>query len=226
MSVGDTLEPGADLSTPSDGGMTLGLAPGQSVRLDAGSALRLLEHDTLELGRGAVYVDSHRSGESDPPPITVRTGLGSFREVGTQFEVRLTSEGARVRVREGQVAFDGAQDAMEVVAGHEMEVNYRGEVRRGAIDPASSEWGWIGELTPMMAIDGRPALQFLDWVARERGLELEFQDVDLLAAAAGTTLAGSIEGMTLDQALDAVLPTCGMTYRIQDGTLTVLRTTE
>ena len=86
--------------------------------------------------------------------------------------------------------------------------------------------GWIGELTPRLDNDGRPALQIMDWVSRERCLELEFQDVVRLAAAAGTTLAGSSEGMSLVQALSAGLTPCGMTHRIENGTLLVKRMEE
>jgi hypothetical protein len=34
-------------------------------------------------------------------------------------------------------------------------------------------------------------------------------------------LDGSVEGLGLDQVLDAVLPTCGARYRVEDGILLV-----
>jgi hypothetical protein len=77
-----------------------------------------------------------------------------------------------------------------------------------------------------MEIEGRPVGEFLDWIARERGLQLTFEDPALYVTAAETGLNGSIDGMSLDQALEAVLPTCGMTHHIQNGTLTVLRANE
>ena len=223
VDVGQRLEYGADITTPADGGIAVLTAPGQSVRLDSGTTVHLIARDALRLERGAVYVDSGRSGEGDPSPITIRTDLGDFREVGTQFEVRLEENRVRARVREGRIAVEHGEDDLQVVAGQEMEINYRGEVRRGEIDPASSEWGWIGELTPMMAIEGRPVREFLEWITRERGLQLQFEYTALYTSAGDIRLNGSIEGMTLDEALDAVLPTCGMSYSIGNGTLLVLR---
>ncbi|MBD3869198.1 MAG: FecR domain-containing protein [Acidobacteria bacterium] len=221
--VGDHLDTGALVTTPEDGGLAIGTGPLQSVRLDSGTTVRLLTPDTLALDQGAVYVDSRGSGGDEAPDLTIRTSLGDFREIGTQFEIRLSEDTVRARVREGRIAVQHNENELEVVAGHEMEINYRGEVRRGEIDPASHEWGWIGELTPMMEIEGRPVLEFLEWIVRERGLQLQFEDPALYSSAGETDISGSIDGMSLDQALEAVLPTCGMTYRIHNGTLTVLR---
>ena len=223
LAVGDTLEFGSDLTTPADGGLAIGAGPGQSVRLDSGTTVRLLASDSLTLSRGAVYVDSRSTGENSLPALTIGTLLGDFREIGTQFEIRLSEDTVRARVREGRITVEHAGEDLQVVAGQEMEINYRGELQHGTIDPASSEWGWIGELAPMMEIEGRPVGEFLDWIARERGLQLTFEDPALYVTAAETGLNGSIDGMSLDQALEAVLPTCGMTHHIQNGTLTLLR---
>ena len=223
LAVGDILEVGSDLIIPEDGGIAIGTGPLQSVRLDSGTTVRLLTPDTLALDQGAVYVDSRGSGGDEAPDLTIRTSLGDFREIGTQFEIRLADQGVRARVREGRIAVEHGDEDLQVVAGQEMEINYRGELRRGEIDPASPEWGWIGELTPMMVIEGRPVLEFLEWVVRERGLQLQFEDTALYSSAGETDISGSIDGMSLDQALEAILPTCGMTHRIHSGTLTVTR---
>ena len=73
----------------------------------------------------------------------------------------------------------------------------------------------------MMELEGRSLREFLDWMVRERGLRLQFTSPDLAGAASEISLNGSIDGMTLDQALESVLPTCRMAHRINGDVLVV-----
>ena len=73
----------------------------------------------------------------------------------------------------------------------------------------------------MLDLQGRTAREFLDWVARERGWTLVFADAEVARSAEEIVLGGTVEALTLDQALDAVLPTCRMVYEVMDGVLRV-----
>ena len=73
----------------------------------------------------------------------------------------------------------------------------------------------------MLDLEGRTARSFLDWVARERGLTLAFEEESVARAAAEIVVGGTVQRLTLEESLDAVLPTCGMTHRIEDGVLLV-----
>ena len=64
---------------------------------------------------------------------------------------------------------------------------------------------------------------FLDWVAREGGWTIRFADEALRRSAPSIVLRGSIDGLTPEQALEAILPTCGLTHRIANGTVTIDR---
>jgi hypothetical protein len=72
-------------------------------------------------------------------------------------------------------------------------------------------------------VDGKTLPVFLDWVAREGGWTIRFADEALRRAASSIVLRGSIDGLTPEQALEAILPTCGLTHRIANGTVTVDR---
>jgi ferric-dicitrate binding protein FerR (iron transport regulator) len=163
------------------------------------------------------------SGFEATPDATldVRTPFGLIREIGTQFEVRLDDESVRVRLREGAVIVHGADRKHEVHAGSELTVNRDGSVVRGTIPTYGPEWNWLVGVTPMPDLEGRSARAFLEWVARERGWTLAFADEAVARAAGEVVLGGTVQGLTLDEALDAVLPTCRMSYRIERGVLVI-----
>jgi hypothetical protein len=76
-------------------------------------------------------------------------------------------------------------------------------------------------VTPTFDLEGLTARAFLDRVARERGWTLTFADAELARSAEEIVLAGTVERLTLEQSLDAVLPTCRMTHRLDDGVLRI-----
>jgi ferric-dicitrate binding protein FerR (iron transport regulator) len=220
LAVGDELALGSELSTDATARVAIRLASGHSVRLDASTRLHLLERGALGLDRGALYVDSGLEGAA-AGPLDVRTPLGVIHEVGTQFEVRLEGDALRVRLREGAVVVQRDAREHEARVGTELELGRDGSVVRRTIAPHGPAWEWIVGVTPMLDLEGRSARAFLDWVARERGWRLAFADDSVARSAAQIVLGGTVERLTLDEALDAVLPTCRLTYRIDRGVLVV-----
>jgi len=198
----------------------LRLPTGHSLKLDRGSQIRLLAPTSVALDRGAVYVDSG-PGVTEGKKISVETWLGRLEEIGTQFEVRLASAAVRIRVREGAVVLHQADENHQVSVGTEMEVRPDGSTASREIATNGGEWTWIAEVDPSTDLGGRTARAFLDWAARERGLKLVFSDDRTERAASDVQVAGDIEGMTVEQALDAVLPSCRMIWRRQAGLLIV-----
>ena len=88
------------------------------------------------------------------------------------------------------------------------------------------EWEWMASITPMPDLEGLTARAFLGWIAREQGLSLAFADETVARAAGETTLGGTVKGLTPEEALEAVLPTCRMTQRIEEGVLLIAREQE
>ena len=218
---GDPIVSGSELATEDGARLAIRMASGHSVRLDALTRMRVLSERALALDRGAVYVDSEGPDGAAEGSLEIRTPVGRIRDIGTQFEARWMNASLTVRVREGAISLDGAEPAIEVRAGHVLEAGEDGRSVRPDTSARSVGWDWIGDITPMMRIEGRSLKEFLNWIGRERGLRVRFAREDLGRSASRISLVGSIDGMTLDQALDSVLPTCGMRHRIEQGDLLV-----
>ncbi len=196
------------------------LPSGHSLRLDFSTQVRITGAERLHLERGALYVASP-SGILSARPLTIETPLGLIHEIGTQFEVRLAGDAVIVRVREGSVVLNHETGQREAASGTELTLAAPGSVSAREIPTYGPEWDWVSGITPMLNLDGSTARTFLDWVAREQGWKLAFADAQLEEASGAIQVAGNLEGMTFTQALDTVLPTCGLDYLIEDGVLSV-----
>lgn len=208
------------LTTENGGRTAIRLASGHSVRLDGSTSIRLLEAGSIALDKGAIYVDS---GLDSPgaKPLVIHTPLGRIDEIGTQFEIRLAHETLRVRLREGAVIVRHDGQTHDLQAGYELKLAPDGSVTRREVPTYGTEWDWIVGIAPTIDLEGRSARAFLEWVARERGWTLAFADAAVARSADEIELSGTVERLTLDQALDAVLPACRMIYRVEKGVLVI-----
>jgi hypothetical protein len=211
LRAGDRLETGAD-------GRTVLSLGGASVRLDHASAADLAG-DALALARGAVYVDTGaaRADAAAHPQsgLRVSTPLGTVHHVGTQFEVRLTGrevggDELRVSVREGAVILDRAGARWTSRAGERLLVRAAGPVEQQALAPFGPDWAWLQDVPQPFRLDGATAPQFLDWAGRELGARWEYGRPNMRRRVERIVLHGSLEDLTPDEALAAVLPTCGL----------------
>ena len=216
--VGDTIPVGSWLETEGRGRISVRLVSGVSLRMDVETRLSLDSPSAVRLDRGAVYVDTG-AGHEGGRALEIRTELGVARDVGTQFEVRLRDEGLLVRVREGMVQLSREGNIHDATAGNEVKMNATGAIERRALLPHGKEWDWIADLAPPFTLDGASLEEFLDWVTREHGFRLRFDDQALADAASTILLEGPALHMTPERALRQVLPTCGLSHRIEDGTL-------
>lgn len=224
--LGGSLAAGTELVTGSGSGGTpdlvaVRLVGGQSVRVDRGSRLRLADAERLELVRGAVYVDS---GSADRG-LEIVTRFGSVIDVGTQFEVRLPDDGDKplvVRVRRGAVSLSSeSRRPVAASAGEELAVTTEGNIERSPLSSTDPVWRWILAAAPGFAIEGRTLGEFLDWVENETGWSVEFSPPETADRSVAIELHGTIEGLPPDQAVDAVLPGCGLDYDLTDGVLSI-----
>ena len=194
------------------------LAGGQSLRLDAGGRVLLTTRSFIGLDHGAVYVDSP-GGTRDS--VTISTAAGDFIPAGTQFEVRIVTGGVtHLRVREGEVSLKRGASSLEARAGEGLTIQSSGAFVRGQIAPDDHAWDWVIDVAPAPAIEGRSLASFLHWVARERGWKLVFEG-DTASVSEATTLHGSVEQLSIENALRTVTLSTGMEARSANGTLTV-----
>jgi ferric-dicitrate binding protein FerR (iron transport regulator) len=192
---------------------------GLSVRLDRDTTTRLDSASRLILERGAVYIDAG-PGAGDSV-FNIDTSFGSVRHTGTQFEVRVDESALRVRVREGSVAVDAAGQRWASRAGEGLILARGRPPERHAIALSGPEWSWVSELAQPFRLEGATAPAFLEWVSREQGWRWEYDTPSLRARVERIVLHGSIEGLTPEEALAAVLPTCGLTSRREGARLIV-----
>jgi ferric-dicitrate binding protein FerR (iron transport regulator) len=210
------------------------LTSGVRLRLDASSTARIDSATDVTLDRGAVYVDSADANPAKPgaSPITIHTPAGLVRDIGTQFEVRLSGAGIRIRVRDGQVHFTHTNGVdASARAGEELVSTPTGSDRsfeRRSIAVTGKQWAWAERAGPPFSVDGKKLGAFLDWVSREGAWTVTFADVTYADAARAIVVHGrpdQLRGLTPAEALAVVLPTCGLRHRMEGNRVVIERET-
>ena len=215
----DAVRTGEWIETDTRARVALRFFDGTSVRLDVGSRARPLSSGGIELLAGAVYVDT--GGESGR--FEVRTAVATARDVGTQFEVRLLDRTLRLRVRTGLVELTDGVRSVSGRGGTEVTLSASGAVSR-PIAVHGSEWDWTARVLRPLDIEGLALSMFLEWIAREHGWALRYDDPALAREAAGITLHGSVNGLAPHEAVEVAVATSGLRHRLERGELVVLRT--
>jgi hypothetical protein len=195
------------------------LQRGGTLRIAGGSRLEVTAADEVSLDKGEVYVDFppdlHRASA-----FVVRTPLGLVEHRGTQFDVALTNE-LRIRVREGSVRLRRGSQTETAGAGTELVVPRVGQTSRRPIATHGPEWSWVEALEPDFPIEDRKLSDFVQWAARESGRQVSFLDEHARAVAERTRLHGSIRGLSVTQALEAVFATTSLQYNFEQGRIEV-----
>lgn len=216
LKAGDRVAVGPQRLSLDGGTAALRLPGGAAVLVDGGSALQLTSARMVVLDRGAVYIDS-----GGTTALEVRTPMGVVRDVGTKFEVRLTTAALRVRVRDGAVRVERDRQQHDAGPGVELVIGASGELTRRTVPVDGPEWAWTTDASTPFELEGRSLREFLDWIASENGWRLRFADAVVEDKARTTTLHGSIQGLSPEQALAAVLPTSGVEHQLEGDVLSV-----
>jgi ferric-dicitrate binding protein FerR (iron transport regulator) len=193
-------------------------ADGSSIRLDRRTHARVLSPQVIELIDGAVYVATADTSKG----FEVRTPMGTLRDVGTQFEVRLDGPSLRLRVRTGLVEVHRGGQTTPARAGTEVTVAPTG-IASTTIAIYGPDWDWTAQIAAPFAIEGKSLAAFLEHLAREQGWILRYPDPAIGRAATGIVLRGSVDGLPAQDALDVALATTGLQSRLEAGELIVFR---
>lgn len=197
---------------------SLRMADGSSLRIDRGSRVRVVARAAIELGAGAAYLETSQGSRG----FEIRTPMGTVRDVGTRFEVRLIDSGLRLRVRAGRAQIARGATVTDAAAGTETTATATGIAVR-QLAPYGPDWAWVASLAPPFAIEGHSLRAFLEHIAAEEGWTLRYASPAIAEAADRILLHGSVEGLSAEQALDVALATSGLEYRLSSGELMVLR---
>jgi ferric-dicitrate binding protein FerR (iron transport regulator) len=206
------------VTTGATGRAALRVTNGASVRLDVGSRARLSTAMVIELTEGALYVDTG----SEVTGLEVRTPLGTARDVGTQFEIRMHESALRVRVRTGVVEVWRDDRPITAHPGTELTVTDH-DVVSGTVSSFGPEWGWVVGIAPEIQIDGRPLAASLEAISREHGWRVRYADAALAVEAAAIVLHGSVAGLAPLEVVSVAVTTSGLEHRLQDGEIVVSR---
>jgi hypothetical protein len=125
-------------------------------------------------------------------------------------------------VREGRVRLATELGDYEATAGSELSFYAGGRLDRAPALPYGSSWRWVESVRPPLEIEGVRLTAFLDWAARESGRRWRFSDGDGRNDEYDVVLHGSIEGMTVDEALSTVLPSCGLRHQVEGDVLLIV----
>lgn len=223
LTAGLVLDAGSGVSTPADRYATVVLEGGGEVRIDGGTAVTFLGDRRIALAHGAIYLDVTSNGAS---AVRVETREGTVRDIGTRFEVRVSAHGSRIRVRDGAIRLDRAGASHEAAAGTQLFVPLKGAVESVRITEYDDEWRWTVLAAPSFPVEGRTLEAFLEWASREGGRRVVFADPSLESRLRNTVLHGSIDGLSVDEALEVILPTCGLAHRLDGSTVVVLQSPE
>ena len=212
-----TIFAGTTLLT-GDGRLGVAIPGGLSLRMDRHTRLRFDDREHLVLLAGSLYVDS--GGLNSGPALSIRTPAGEVRHVGTQFQVQVTGQTTRVRVREGLVPETGSHQRV-IAAGDALEISGSGERWQHGLASFGDDWEWATTLAQPLIIEDRPLAEFLAWMAREHGWQLRYGSDALQQRTLDIRLHGSFDGLDTPSMLERVGLVTGVPLAVREGSLWV-----
>jgi hypothetical protein len=203
------LRAGDEVSVPNEGRMAVLLLDDTAVRMAGGTVVVFESRDRILLIRGTIYVDTDPARRQDT--FVVATPFGPVRHEGTQFQVRLSGDALDVLVREGTVSVDAAEGRLTSIAGESLSIARNRPPERRRVPTSGPEWAWVATMAPPFTLEGATVPAFLSWASREQGWRWEYADAAAKRRGERAVLHGSIDGLTPEDAVRAVLPAAGLT---------------
>ena len=234
--VGRMVEDGAVVVTEENSMVALRLATGASLRLAPNSRVRVVGARQVEIESGRLYFDSARvekegveteGVETDNRALLeIRAGGAVIRDVGTQLEVARDPEQVRLRVREGLGQLRVGSRQANAGAGERLTVSGRDQqqaaellIERGEFESTIETWRWILEIAPPFSLDGATLGQYLEWIARETGWQIDTTSPGVAERLDKKTCC--VETTSPPDQPDEVLSTLGLASRVEGDSLIV-----
>ncbi len=177
------------------------------VRLDVATSVRF-EATKLVLEQGALYVDSGNSRAAGQTPVLIETRFGMLGHTGTQFMARLDTDHLVVAVREGTVFVKSGVGRRDLSASSSLasvaEVDAAGDIRIHDTPRYGGMWSWVPQASPGFAVEGKSVDDYLAWIGREYGYDVEYVGAASRSRAQTTLLRGDLSGLSDDDALAAI----------------------
>lgn len=213
---------GQTIVTGHEAGLALAWANGGSVRIDQGTRVRFVDDRSVYVEEGRVYFDSRQTlvagiNGGDVPVFVMHTDHGALQHDGTQYMAQVDPTSLVVSVREGSVTIDSRFFEQSVAAGQQATVSGPQRPAVLSIRRSGPAWDWVSRTTPPADIDGKTLYEFLMWVSREMGLELQFEG-QAEAVAHEAVLRGTVDTEPAD-ALRLRVATAALSWRIEGDSI-------
>lgn len=213
------LHAGSLLAT-TEGRVSVAFGDSLSLRIDSHTRLRFDSREQVTLLSGALYVDS--GGINAVPALRIVTPAGVVRHVGTQFQVHVAGNTTRVRVREGRVLLTRATGTpTDIAAGDELRVAGNAMQWQRGLLSFGPDWEWSAGIAPALEIENRPLAEFITWVAREHGWQIQYRDETLQHRTLEIRLHGSLDPLDSAAMLERVALVTGVPLIAREGVLWV-----
>ena len=184
-----SISAGQTIVTGKESGLGLAWGSGGSLRIDADSRVTFVSATVIKLESGRVYFDSMNLEAQ----LEVHTKHGVVTHLGTQYMSSVSAQSLSVSVREGSVSVDGLY--YDGIAEERQRLTLTGSARPEVlnISPFGDEWAWVEATAPPTSFDGKTVFEFLQWVARETGFEIEFESASVETVARTSFLSGDVD---------------------------------
>jgi len=144
------------------------------------------------------------------------------RHVGTQFQVHVAGNNTRVRVREGRVLLTRATGTpTDIAAGDELRVAGEDMQWQRGLPSFGTDWEWSAGIAPALEIENRPLAEFVTWMAREHGWQIQYRDETLQHRTLDIRLHGSLDQLDAAAMLERVALVTGVSLMAREGVLWV-----
>jgi hypothetical protein len=220
----EEITAGQSMVTGDGAGIGLDWRNGGSLRVDQNTRIEFISAESVYLHYGQIYFDSQRSellSAITGSGFEITTDHGSVRHLGTQYMAFVDTDKLSVSVREGEVLVDGIY-VDEAVAVEGQQLTVAGGARPVIVNIAGygEAWDWIETTAPPVDADGRSVDEFLTWVGRETGLQIEYESPVAEQMARDGILKGNVDMDPRDE-LRFRMSGEDLDYRIEGGTIYV-----
>ncbi len=205
---------GETIKTDRNASVGLSWGNGGSLRLDQNTEVRFVSADRIELHSGRVYFDSMPE-TGRPARLTIATHEGDVTHIGTRFMAAVDDISLTVSVRDGKVRVDGYY-RVTVNDGKRAQFIGASRPREFNIRAYGPDWHWVETTAPAQALNGKKLKELLEWVARETGYRIEFNEgVESEIDIDDVDVTG-VDRDTPRAALDKSLRVTALDYRFDD----------
>lgn len=183
---------------------SLSLTNTLNIRMKPESVVYLSSTDEVRLISGEIYLDSYEKPKDES--FRVVTNFGIAEDIGTQFSVATSAAGWQIQVREGLVQVKDDATQVQLTESDRLNITATNRVSQSTLPAHHESWQWVENSRPVYDIEGESVDEYLQWVARETGRDLQYMSNVARESAKTTLLHGSITGMTASKSVQTVLP--------------------